>query len=372
MKICILSMQRVNNFGSLLQSYALKTMLRQLGHQVAFLDIVPNREDNALLEGSVEDFSKECDAGKGILTKLKKLDRYAINRLRIKLADRRQLQKFQQFRENVLEIADNTDESRYDCCVIGSDEVFNCLSHTPWGFTGQLFGDVRQASRVITYAASCGGTTYEKLPKQAALRIREAFGHVTAFSVRDENTEAFVTALTEKPVQTHLDPALIMDFSKEIQGSSLPVGLPKRYCLVYSYYNRIHTPAEITQIQAFCKSHGLEPVTIGAPQMWISKHFAVTPFEALQVFAHAEFVITDTFHGTVFSAKYAKGFAVMVRPSNANKLQDLLARLQLKAHQVADFGQLDQAWDIKADTQRAHAIISSEYGRTMQYFTDSI
>ena len=108
MKICILSMQRVNNFGSLLQSYALKTMLRQMGHQVAFLDIVPNQEDNALLEGSVEDFSKECDAGKGILTKLKKLDRYAINRLRIKLADRRQLQKFQQFRQNVLEIADNT------------------------------------------------------------------------------------------------------------------------------------------------------------------------------------------------------------------------------------------------------------------------
>lgn len=372
MKISILSMQRVNNFGSLLQSYALKTMLRKLGHQVSFLDIEPNQADNALLEGSVEDFSKECDAGRGILTKLKKLDRYAINRLRIKWADRCQKQKFQQFRRDVLEIADNTDEVRYDCCVIGSDEVFNCLSQTPWGFTGQLFGDVRQAGRVITYAASCGGTTYKNLPQQAALRIREVFGNVAAFSVRDENTEAFVTAFTEKPVQTHLDPALVMDFGKEIQGCSLPVGLPKRYCLVYSYYNRIHSPGEIAQIQTFCKSHGLEPVTIGAPQMWISRHFAVTPFEALQVFAHAEFVITDTFHGTVFSAKYAKGFAVMVRPSNANKLQDLLTRLQLKAHQVADFGQLDRVWDIKADTQRVQAVISSEYGRTMRYLADSI
>lgn len=44
MKVCILSMQRVGNMGSLLQSYALKTTIERLGHQVEFIDI-EKRED---------------------------------------------------------------------------------------------------------------------------------------------------------------------------------------------------------------------------------------------------------------------------------------------------------------------------------------
>lgn len=50
----------------------------------------------------------------------------------------------------------------------------------------------------------------------------------------------------------------------------------------------------------------MEIISIGAPQMWISKHMVLTPFETLVAFKHAEFVVTDTFHGTIFSAKYAK------------------------------------------------------------------
>lgn len=38
-KVCILSMQRIGNVGSLLQSYALKTTIERLGHQVEFIDI---------------------------------------------------------------------------------------------------------------------------------------------------------------------------------------------------------------------------------------------------------------------------------------------------------------------------------------------
>ena len=41
MKVSILSMQRVNNYGSFLQAYALKRILEDLGHNVTFLDIKP-------------------------------------------------------------------------------------------------------------------------------------------------------------------------------------------------------------------------------------------------------------------------------------------------------------------------------------------
>ena len=48
MKICILSMQRVLNYGSLLQAYSLKKILTEMGHTVDFIDIEPNEKENAL------------------------------------------------------------------------------------------------------------------------------------------------------------------------------------------------------------------------------------------------------------------------------------------------------------------------------------
>ena len=55
MNICILSMQRVNNYGSLLQSYSLKKTIESLGHKVYFIDI--KKEEN------MQDKRKVCCRG---------------------------------------------------------------------------------------------------------------------------------------------------------------------------------------------------------------------------------------------------------------------------------------------------------------------
>ena len=47
--------------------------------------------------------------------------------------------------------------------VIGSDEVFNCAQKTWFGFSRQLFGEGLNADKIITYAASFGATTVDKL-----------------------------------------------------------------------------------------------------------------------------------------------------------------------------------------------------------------
>lgn len=57
MKVCILSMQRINNMGSLLQSYALKTTVEKFGHRVGLLDSI--RRTGSLYE--VEAWSQEMD-----------------------------------------------------------------------------------------------------------------------------------------------------------------------------------------------------------------------------------------------------------------------------------------------------------------------
>ena len=53
-----------------------------------------------------------------------------------------------------------------DCLVIGSDEVFNCIQkNSNVGYSPELFGKDNHAKRLMTYAASFGNTTLEKLER---------------------------------------------------------------------------------------------------------------------------------------------------------------------------------------------------------------
>lgn len=371
MKICILSMQNVANFGSLLQGYSLQKILTELGHDVSFISIESNVEDNKLMQGNEEDYSEET-GGRGFQAKLSCLDRYAINRILIKQLNVKQIEEFARFRTSMLHISPEQQEQSYDYCVIGSDEVFNCNVASSWGFTSQLFGNVRQAEHVITYAASCGSTVVNKVPARAADRIKKAMANISALSVRDENTKVFVEQLTGKKTKVHLDPVLVGDFSKEIAVAERLPNIPKKFCLVYSYYNRINKKEDISILQKFCKLYELEIVSVGAPQMWIKKHIVCDPFQMLTLFQKATFVITDTFHGTIFSAKYSRRFAVLVRESNRNKLLDLVKRISIEDHLMDGMEELELLYAREHDKTALKNLIEQERYRTIKYLKTSI
>lgn len=369
MNICILSMQRVNNFGSLLQAYSLKKILENEGHNVYFIDIEKKEEDNILLDGFTNNFSNERESKANFLSKIKKIDKYAINRLTIKNKVKQQNINFEAFRNEYLEINKKLLNEKYDICVIGSDEVFNALSASSWGFTSQLFGNVNQAKKVITYAASCGATTYEKVPEKVRNKIKDSFKKVLAFSVRDENTKKFVEKISNKDVNINLDPVVIGNFDDEMEKNNLK-NLPKHYCIVYSYYNRMHNKSEIEAIKKFCKLKKMELITVGAPQFWISNHLVLNPFEMLNVFKNADFVITDTFHGSIFAAKYTKKFATIIRESNKNKLSDLLRRLNVENHLLSDINDLENIYLENNDTNKLNEISKKQKDISIQYFRD--
>ena len=61
MKVCILSMQQIDNMGSLLQSYALKTTIEKLGNEVEFMDIKKRDEDYKLLGNYKQEYNSNKD-----------------------------------------------------------------------------------------------------------------------------------------------------------------------------------------------------------------------------------------------------------------------------------------------------------------------
>lgn len=352
MDIGILSMQQVDNFGSLLQAYSLKNILESYGNNVSFIDIKRIDEDFALLENHSLDYSFEGEHSKG-KSRICKVDKYVLNRLRNRQIEKRQNCIFEEFREKNLNIQGK--KTRYDMCVIGSDEVFNCLNSGSWGFTSQLFGNVPEADKVITYAASCGATSYELLPEKIKDKIKKSFENISYCSVRDMNTFDFAKHFTNKMIAKNADPVIVWEFKDNLDNVVIPK-CPKRMCLIYSYRNRINDKSEIENILTFCKEKNLTPVALGAPQFWINKYIACDPFQCLKLFSVADFVITDTFHGTIFSLKYAKRFATIIRESNKHKLSDLLKTFGAEEHLLLNMGQIEDVYDINKESEIANKI----------------
>ena len=289
----------------------------------------------------------------------------------IKRKDKIQVDIFEEFRGKVLKICKENNNQKYDTCVIGSDEVFNCASKSKWGFTSQLFGNVRNANKVITYAASCGETSYENLNNEVILRIKESFKNISSFSVRDCNTYNFVTKLCNKKPTFNLGPVLIGNFDEEIKNCSF-LKLPKKFCIVYSYYNRFNNKEEIKTIKKFCKKNKMTLITIGAPQFWIKKHLVLNPFEVLYAFSRAEYVITDTFHGTIFASKYSKRFATIIRKSNRNKLGDLLKRLKQDEHLCINISEIKDKYNLINDKKQIKTICEEERIKSIDYLKHNL
>ena len=93
-----------------------------------------------------------------------------------------------------------------DCLVIGSDEVFNCIQkNSNVGYSLELFGKDNHAKRLLTYAASFGNTTLEKLKKYK--KTEEVGALLKKFDAISEIGQNFKRRAIHKAVCTFLNTA---------------------------------------------------------------------------------------------------------------------------------------------------------------------
>ena len=333
-KVGILSMQRIANYGSFLQAYGLKHILEDLGCDVQFVDYHPGE---TLIP---------ADGGTGLRRKISKvLEAFKYN------APLREKIKFIKYKKNYarnyypyLGISSEMNYSPdLDVLVIGSDEVFNCVqNNTNVGFSPELFGANNNAKKVITYAASFGNTTVEKLKKYGVDKeVASYLNDIDSISVRDKNSGHVVKELTGKEPVYNLDPVLAYDFIGKC--SNIPTNVPEEnYMILYGYAGRF-SKEECRKIRAYADSKGLKVFCIGGVQDACDKFIDCNPFQVIAYFQHADCVVTDTFHGTILSVITHRQFASVVRKtgySNAEKMTDLLGRLGLSDRVIEDLDKL--------------------------------
>ena len=319
MKIGILSMQQVRNYGSFLQAYALKSTLESLGHQCEFVDVEPG----IILPGYERNvkyfikkaFQRYCNwSVLGTLSTLGK--RLKFTHLYHSRFDSEFLEELGVYKHTF---------TYFDLVVIGSDEVFNFNQNTFYGFSTQLFGDVKNANKVISYAGSFGTTTLDVIDRCGVRDvIANSMSKMAAISVRDVNSFSVVKDLLGKEPSLNVDPVLIYDYQKYAVEPK-----EKDYIIVYSYPNRFNGKKEVNAIKQFAKQKGKKLFSICFYFPWCDKTLMPHPFEVLGYMKNADYVITDTFHGCVMSMKFNKQFVSFARESNMQKLTSLLGQFSL-------------------------------------------
>lgn len=351
--IAILSMQRVVNFGSVLQAYSLRKLVQELtGQTVSFLDIdlsdcCPSRK--TVLESV--DYEIPVQYPPGIMQKVKRrvisnLSAYNKKLIRV-------------FMQKELKLDDAPTE-RLSHVIIGSDEVLN---HRNAKVCLQLHGNIKNAECIFTYAASCGNARAEDILYQDQERVKDALNHLAEISVRDNATAVYVQTLCGRSAVHHLDPVLVGDLC---DYKHKPVWL-KKYLIVYAYGHRIRTEDEIVAIQQFASKHHLKTVAIGGSQFWCDLYLPLSPFRVLDYFYHADYVITDTFHGAIFSIINKRKFAVIPRKTNQAKVLGLLRDLNLSDQVIREFDQLESVLTKEIAYDTVEEILVRERVRTREY-----
>jgi len=330
LNVKIMSMHRVVNYGSFMQAFALKRVVEGMGHQVRFADFAPGEPRHHGVKVKTSTWKD----------KLQRLPALISNPARSLNGRRFRRDLHEAFVRGAWPVLGLRDEPDYDTAsdmvIVGSDEVFNYTQNHAFGYVPQLFGHGIAAPRLISYAASAGYANADDVERdQMAEDLRSGFAKFDALSVRDQNTMELVSRYAPAAPELVIDPTLIYDFAAE-------TGVQHRLddcLLVYAYEGRLDHPDDVAKVRAFARSKGLRVVSIGFYHAWCDENLVVEPLQLLSIFATANCILTDTFHGTIFSIKNRKPFLTLLRKesrwgSNFNKVSFLLDQMGL-THRIS-------------------------------------
>lgn len=302
MRIGILTFQSAINYGAILQTYALKEVLCQMGHEVHVIDYKPHyiTESYRIL------------AGRPGLRSLTTFTGWKLWCRFLKVACRRFVRKskFKDFARKKLSLdKTQTDDltSSYDVVICGSDQIWN-PNITGGALDDVFFGKLvdGKTSKVISYAASVG--SIEKLNA-----FRDVFAakltNFAAISVRESNLRDYIHSLNPKyySITTVADPTILA--GREVFDSLCTRRLVKKPYLLY------FDLANVKELRAtacgIAKDKGLEFIELTTYHDYVPRqklYKPASPSEFCSLFKYAEFVVTNSFHGTVFSILFNRSF----------------------------------------------------------------
>lgn len=308
-KVGILTFHAAYNYGAVLQAYALKEEIKNLGYECKIINF---RSKSQIKKYSVINTTK---FNKAVLAK------NIQNIFYIKQIKGRN-EKFEKFINQKLDIYPKESISEkeiekvineFDYIICGSDQIWN-LSEKVDDKNMCYFLNYKGNFKKISYAASFGDSIKEiEKDKDEILPLLKDFNYI---SVREKDAQKFLEKNAIKS-QLTLDPTLLMK-KEEWKTLLKDVDIKKPYILYYSVNSRKYS-INITKKVAKALG-GIQVINLVLhPKSNFSGfkyEIDYSPEEFLTLVNNAKMICTNSFHGTVFSIIFEKPFIAMFDMKN--------------------------------------------------------
>lgn len=344
MKCGIVTVYNSENAGSFLQAMAMTRAIQSMGHEAV-----------CMYQGFSDHSASFRNYSRRLLGTIVKKGPSAARLL----VQRRKL-----FRKAHQLLTVETDAERIDCFLLGSDVIWDVKERFFRDHRDFFWGTGYAGARVISYAPSVGFAEAEDLERCGF--VAEALSQMDAVSVRDVTSQRLLQPYSQRPVRVVCDPTLLIG-PQEYEVLEKPTEL-EDFIFLYCYET---ISAEYTErIKAFAKARGLKTVTFGSSNPWCDLRLAYDPLLFLSLYRKAAYIVTDTFHGTVFSNIYEKKYVVL--NNQKPKILDFLSLCQMSDKMTQTAEDLARILSSEYDYDTTWMILEKERENGLNYLKNAL
>lgn len=328
MRIKTITCHDVYNSGASLQTYALMKYLQNQNHEVEIIDYKPDYLSNHYKLFLIANPKYE----KNIVLKFI----YLALKLPGRILALKNKKIYDNFREQYLNITPKRYESNKelkehlpeaDVYIAGSDQIWNPTFQN--GKDPAFYMDfVPDNKNKISYAASFAT---EEFPLELRDKTSKMISRINSISVREKSGLDILSSMNIKDGVQVLDPVFLLD-KGHWNSMCNSINLNEKYLFVYDFDNN-NLIKEIALKIAKEKNLKIYTVFKSDYSDKLIKH--IGPLDFITYIKNAEFVISNSFHGTAFSLIFEKDFCVVNRQEKINtRMRDLLSDLELDSRLV--------------------------------------
>lgn len=342
-KVGIFTLQLYGNYGGILQCYALQTVLRRLDYDVVVM-------------------KARAGLGRPLRVRwkcyLRRLLRTVVLTVKRVFGHERVDDRFQrntlQFVKTHICCKDVDSPyyfktNKFDALVVGSDQIWR---KEYWSEMDQAFFDFAKSwkhVRRLSYAASFGVNTWQFDPAETE-RLANLIRLFDGVSVRERSAVGLCRKYLHVDAEWVVDPTLLLsrgDYVALVRGSDVPARtLGGLFCYMLDDSDLVRAV-----VSAVAAEREIEPFFIH-PRVWDStasprERMLPTVEQWIDSFVKSDFVVTDSFHGCVFSIIFGKPFVVVGNHERGyTRFESLLSMFGLERRMVDSVDGLRQVGEI--------------------------
>lgn len=368
MKIGIITYHHNRNYGSILQTYALMKYLQNQGHDVCIINYVPKGHDTRM---------EFLGAPEGSI--IKKII-YVVGAFPLRL---RVHKVYKKFRESYLRLTETEYTSKedfvkqplaLDLYITGSDQVWcsRCNFHNESEYYGYPYylDFTSDNEKRISYASSFGE---DSLDLRYDAQLSKLIKRYDYLSVREPSGLDKLRSLGRTDGVHVLDPTLLLGRNEWMPlCGSIDIG-PK-YLLVYEPQRK--DPRKFRDYALRIAEHkNLRIVKISKEywkQPWMDRAIYPSVNDFLRLFADAEFVLTNSFHGIAFCLNFGKQFACIPANTANNRILEMLQMIDLEHRMIDSEDTLGDILSNDIDFKKVDQFIDQKRLASVNYLENAI